>query len=147
MSEQGTSNKYKAFLSYSQTADRLLAPALQSGLQRITASWRQLRAIHVYRDETDIPTTSALLPRIKDALRDSEFFVLLASPAAATSPWVQIEVDYWLSLNPADKVLIVLTDGDEPIWDQPARDSFWNKNTSLPSTLKNRFKDEPKFTD
>ncbi len=106
-----------------------------------------MRAIHVYRDETDIPTTSALLPRIKDALRDSEFFVLLASPAAATSPWVQIEVDYWLSLNPAEKFLIVLTEGDEPIWDQAAGDFFWNKNTSLPSTLKNRFKDEPKFTD
>jgi WD40 repeat protein len=147
MSEQRDSFKYRAFLSYSQTADRELAPALQSGLQRITASWRQLRAIHVYRDETDIPTTSALLPKIKEALRDSEYFILLASPLSAVSPWVRIEVDYWLSLYPIDKFLIVLTEGEEPVWDQAARDFLWNQNISLPSILMNRFKEEPKFTD
>ncbi len=131
----------------SQTADRSLAPALQSGLQRITASWRQLRAIHVYRDETDIPTTSALLPKIKEALKESEFFILLASPLAAASPWVRIEADYWLSLNTPEKFLIVLTEGEEPVWDQAAKDFLWEENIPLPPSLMNRFNDEPKFTD
>ena len=45
---------YDAFISYSHTADGKLAPAVQNGLQRLARSWRSVRALKVFRDETGL---------------------------------------------------------------------------------------------
>ena len=46
--------KYDAFISYSHAADGALAPALQRGLHRLAKPWYALRALRVYRDETNL---------------------------------------------------------------------------------------------
>ena len=55
-------------------------------------------------------------------MRESEFFLLLASPLAARSPWVRREIDYWLELHKGstDRMLIVWT-GGMLAWDDPRR--------------------------
>jgi hypothetical protein len=81
--------RYKAFISYSHAADGKLAPALQQALHRIAKPWYRLRTMRVFRDQTNLATSPGLWTEIENALRDSEFFIYLASPAAAQSLWVQ----------------------------------------------------------
>jgi WD40 repeat protein len=103
---------YDAFISYSHAADGRLAPALQSGLQRLAKPWYRLRALRVFRDETGLSTNPHLWSSIAAALDESERFVLLASPESASSPWVDKEIAHWLDTKSADRILSVVTSGD-----------------------------------
>ena len=94
---------YNAFISYSHAADDRLAPALQSGLHRFARPWYKLRALHVFRDKTNLTVNPHLWSDITRALDQPEWFILLASPQAAASKWVAREVDYWLSRRPAGR--------------------------------------------
>ena len=104
---------YKAFVSYSHAADGKLSPAIQSGLQRFAKAWYQSRAMRVFRDETSLSANPALWESIEKALEASEYFLLLASPQAAQSPWVRREIDWWLEHRPRGRLLI-LRDIDTP---------------------------------
>jgi hypothetical protein len=84
--------RYDAFVSYSHAADGRLAPALQRALHRLAKPWYQVRALRVFRDETALSTNPHLWTSITDALDESEWFVLLSSPEAAASVWVQREL-------------------------------------------------------
>lgn len=46
--------KYNAFISYSHAADGEVAPALQHALHRLARPWYRLRALHVFRDQTNL---------------------------------------------------------------------------------------------
>ena len=91
---------YKAFISYSHSADGKLAPAVQAALHRFAKPLYKLRGIRTFRDETTLALTPKLWPTIEKALGESEYFVLLASPTAAGSPWVKKETGWW-ALNRA----------------------------------------------
>jgi len=47
--------------------------------------------IDIFRDQTDLSLTPHVWPTIEEALLDSEYFLLLASPAASHSQWVARE--------------------------------------------------------
>ncbi len=140
------SSKYDAFISYSHQADRRLAPALQSALNRFARPWYRLRWMAIFRDDTDLGISPHLWSSIEDALARSAYFVLLASPAAARSPWVAKEVEYWRAYRPIDRLLIALTDGDIE-WDPEARDFDWQLTTSLPRNLSAAFAELPFYAD
>ena len=93
--------RYRAFLSYSHAADGKVAPAVQAALHRLAKPWHRLRAIRVFRDKTSLSASHALWPSIEKALRDSEWPLLMASPEAAASLWVQWEVDWRRPLRAA----------------------------------------------
>jgi len=137
---------YKAFISYSHAADGKLAPALQSALHRFAKPWYRLRAIHVFRDKASLSLTAALWPSIEKALADSEYFVLMASPEATASHWVQQEIDYWLARRPVDKILIVLT-GGELVWNTATGKFDGRETTAIPPKLQEAFADEPFYLD
>ena len=145
-SSVGTANKYDAFLSYSQAADGKLAPAVQQGLQNLTRSWYRLRALRVFRDKTSLAANPALWPAIVSALSQSKYFLLMASPAAEQSKWVQQEVEWWLEHRPIDRMLFVFTEG-ELVWQAASGDFDWQLTNSLPRTLAARFPNEPLYTD
>lgn len=138
--------KYRGFISYSHAADDRLAPALQSGLQRFAKPWYRLRAMRVFRDKTGLAVTPELWGSIQKALADADYFLLLASPQAAQSKWVEQEVDWWLRNRSASHLLIVWTDG-ELTWDPAARDFDWIKTTALPHRLQKVFLNEPNHLD
>jgi hypothetical protein len=52
VSPEGTG--YDGFISYSHAADDLLAPRLQSGLQRFAKPWWKRRALRIFRDESSL---------------------------------------------------------------------------------------------
>src|ERR1700753_3594872 len=108
---------YNAFISYSHSADALVAAALQSALHRFAKPWYKLRALQIFRDQTNLAVNPALWSSIRDALDQSQFFILLASPEAAASPWVGKEAEYWITNNGLSHFLIVLTGGDMQ-WDR-----------------------------
>lgn len=139
---------YKAFISYSHAADGQLAPSLQSGLQKFAKPFYRLRAMRIFRDETSLHLTPKLWPTIQHALKDSENFILMASPASAASKWVQAEIDEWLTRQNGlpDKLFIVLTEGGIE-WDDSTNDFNYEKSTALPEKLRGKFQAEPLFLD
>jgi hypothetical protein len=140
MAETGPTS-YDGFLSYSHAADGLLAPRLQAGLQRFAKPWWKRRALRVFRDEASLSANPHLWSSITDALDDSEWFVLLLSPDAAQSEWVNREIDYWKGHRDPQKILPVVTDG-----------TFgWSggdvAGDAVPESLLGVFGDEPRWVD
>src|SRR6185369_5357986 len=133
-------------MSYSHAADGRLAPALQSALHRFAKPWYRLRALHIFRDKTTLAVTPSLWGAIQAALDESTFFILLASPEAAASVWVQQEVEYWLRSNPPNRLLIVLT-GGEMQWDRTSGGFEASSTTALPALLLRKFGEEPLYLD
>jgi WD40 repeat protein len=137
---------YNAFISYSHASDSTVAGALQSGLHSFARPWYKLRALHIFRDQTNLAVNPGLWSGIRDALDQSSFFILLASPEAASSPWVAKEAEYWISKSGTSHVLIVLTNGTLK-WDRTAGSFPVESTTALPSSLLRSFPEEPLFLD
>ena len=115
---------------------------MQRGLQRLAKPWNHRRALNIFRDETGLSTNPHLWSAIETALNASEWFVLLASPEAAQSDWVNKELEHWLATKSPDRILPVVTDG---IW-------TWNptgrvEGTAVPGALRDAFSDEPRHLD
>jgi hypothetical protein len=136
--------RYTAFISYSRAVDGKLAPALQSSLQRFAKPWYRMRTLRVFRDDASLSANPSLWSSIQEALDESEFFILLASPEAATSKWVCREVRYWKKHKAHDRFLIVLTDG-KLVWDGARREFDW-KQSAVPPTVRGVFRDEPRYS-
>src|SRR5262249_58061689 len=103
---------YDAFISYSHARDKPVAAALQSVMQKLGKAWYRRRALRVFRDDTSLSATPHLWSSTEQALSQSRFLILLASPEAATSRWVDQEIGYWLDHNNARTVFIALTPGE-----------------------------------
>jgi len=132
---------YDGFISYSHAADDLLAPRLQAGLQRFAKPWWKRRALRIFRDESSLSANPHLWSSITDALDLAEWFVLLLSPEAAESPWVNNEVEYWLANKDTDKIIPVLTDGEFGWADGDVT------GDAFPPALAGAFSDEPRWVD
>ena len=139
-------NTYDAFISYSHAADGKLAPALQNALQRFAKPWYRRRALHLFRDQTSLSATPGLWPAIEQALTRSRYFLLLASPEAADSRWVQQEVQWWLEHKSPQTLLIALTDG-KIAREEGAKDFDWETTDALPPNLKGVFVETPLWVD
>jgi hypothetical protein len=138
--------RYTAFISYSHAADGKLAPALQTALERFAKPWYRRRAIRVFRDKTGLAVTPELWGSIRRALEASQYFILLASPTAAQSTWVQQEVEFWLQHRSVETLLLVVTDGIVA-WNPPQADFDWSRTDALPRLLDKRFSGEPNYLD
>lgn len=138
--------RYRAFISYSHRADLNLAPALQSALNRFARPWYRIHWVSVFRDESDLSASPNLWSTILAALTNSDHLVLLASPEAASSKWVQKEVGYWRGQRSTDRLLIALTSGSIE-WDAEAADFDWALTTALPRNVAGAFKELPHYAD
>jgi WD40 repeat protein len=137
---------YKAFISYSHSADGMLAPALQSSLHRFAKPWYKLRNFHIFRDQTNLSATPHLWANIESALRGSEYFILMLSPEAARSKWVDKEVRFWLSQRSPETMLLILTDG-ELVWDDASADFDLARSSAIHPALCGVLKQEPFYLD
>jgi WD40 repeat protein len=138
--------RYDAFLSYSHAGDADLAASIQSSLQRFARPWYKTYALRVFRDKTGLSANPALWNSIVQALEQSEYLLLLASPHAASSPWVNQEVSWFLSNRTPDRILIVIT-GGQIAWSATAGDYDWSQTTALPPALRGAFHLEPLYVD
>ena len=132
---------YDGFISYSHAADDLLAPRLQSGLQRFAKPWWRRRAVRMFRDDASLAANPHLWSSIVEALDSSEWFVLLLSEDAASSEWVTREIEHWLANKDSGRILPVVTSGTFGWSDGDVEGS------SVPSALRGVFSEEPRWVD
>jgi WD40 repeat protein len=138
--------RYDGFISYSHAADGKLAPRLQAGLQQFAKPWWRRRAVRIFRDESSLSANPHLWSSIETALQSSDWFVLLLSPEAAASPWVDREVAWWREHKDPNRILPVLTDG-ELLWDEQCRTLDAKVSSAVPPSLIGAFADEPRWID
>ncbi|WP_198315822.1 WD40 domain-containing protein [Chitinophaga tropicalis] len=138
--------KYNAFISYSHAADNKLAPRIQSALHKFAKPWYKLRQLHIYRDQTNLSISPELWPNIQQAISQSDYFLLFASQGATQSKWVKREITWWVENRSADKLFIILTDG-EVLWNDDKNDFDWSRTNALPNILSGKFKSEPNYID
>ncbi|MGH3530175.1 MAG: toll/interleukin-1 receptor domain-containing protein, partial [Pseudonocardiaceae bacterium] len=137
----GTSG-YDAFISYSHVLDGALARALQTGMEQFAKPWYRPRALRVFRDTTNLAADPDLWRSIETALASSSWLVLMASPEAARSPWVNREVAWWQENKSPQRLLVVLTKGHFA-WDDPGDGA----SEALPPALRGAFAQEPRWVD
>jgi WD40 repeat protein len=141
--------RYEAFISYSHEADSALAAVLQRTLNRLARppyKWWQWWPPRVFRDQTNLVAAADLGAEIEGALLASDSFVLLASPQAAGSPWVDREAATWCTKKPRDRLFIALTDG-AVAWDTTRGDFDPSRTDALPPALSGVFDAEPLWVD
>ena len=111
--------KYDAFISYSHSEpDAYVAEKLHTMLEHYHIS-KKLQKIsgkkkieRVFRDREELPLSSDLAANIREALENSEFLIVVCSPRAVRSEWVQREIETFLETHEKDKVLTLLTEGE-----------------------------------
>ena len=114
--------KYKAYISYSHCDARWA-----SWLHRALESYRiprklvgtktgvgevQSRIKPVFRDRDDLSSASDLGGTVKQALADSENMIVICSPDAAASHWVNEEIRGFASLGREKQIFCVIVDGE-----------------------------------
>lgn len=145
-SGRGAQGRYSAFISYSHALDNTLAPALQAGIEQFGRTWYQRRALRVFRDDSNLTATPQLWGSIEEALCSSSWFILLASPDAANSPWVAREVQWWLDNRSPERIMLGLTAG-QLAWDQENNAVDIQKTDALPQNLVSTGLPEPRYVD
>ena len=137
--------KYHAFLSYSHvdaaTADwlhgaleRFRTPgALAGRLTQNGAIPRRLTPI--FRDRHELPASQDLGRDIQDALDSSRFLIVLCSPAAAASHWVNAEIVMFKRHRPDGCVLAAIIAGEPFASSMPGREA----EECLPAALRHKY--------
>lgn len=116
--------RFKAYISYSHRDERWA-----SWLHRALESYRVPRKLigsqhgageipsrirPVFRDRDDLSSSSDLGGIVSQALADSENMIVVCSPAAAASHWVNEEIRQFAGLGRPERIFCVIVDGDPP---------------------------------
>ena len=121
-SEAGERNfKYWAFISYSH-ADARWGDWLHRKLEcyrvprgLIGKSSRDggipKRLFPIFRDRDELPVSSDLGANLKNSLEQSRYLVVICSPSAARSHWVNEEVRHFKARTGEDRLLCLIVDG------------------------------------
>lgn len=120
-----TERRYRAFISYSH-ADEVAARWLQRALEgyrppaTLRASRPNLpgRLYPVFRDRDELASAHDLSDSIRVAMDESDALVVVCSPAAAGSRWVNEEIRYFQSSGRGYRIFCYLV-GGEPGPDSP----------------------------
>lgn len=142
--------EYDAFVSYSREAEEKLdlASKVTEALEQMGKPWRKRRALRVRLDVTSVPAATDGWAVLREGLDSARYFVLLASPKAAQSPWVDRELRYWIEKNGPSRILPILTDGHWG-WDEE-RGGFAAADSgvdAVPPALREALNAEPFYAD
>jgi hypothetical protein len=138
--------RYEAFLSYSHHDNRGVAVALQQGMEGFAKPWYRLRAMRVFRDDASLSANPDLWGSIEEALSRSSWLIVIGSPHAARSPWVQREVQWWLEHRDVSTILLAVASGDVIATDSPEPLEDW-ADTAVPPVLAAALTTEPRWVD
>jgi hypothetical protein len=144
--EQRVSYQYRAFISYKHVVSSAFAATLEQALKTYA---KPLFAppLRIFRDEKHLAPGGDLPELIARALNASEFLILLASPEAASSPWVHDELDRWCRiLGRTDHLIVVLTRGNIAV-DETSKEVNWEATDALPAMLREHLTRIPLYVD
>ena len=147
-----TTYKYKAFISYSHR-DKKFARWLHKKIEnyKIPKSLREKypnlpkdlkRSIFI--DDEELPTASALPDNLSHALESSELLIVVCSPSASASYWVDKEIAYFKHYHGEEKALAILKEG-EP--NATYSTLYENELEAFPKSLRYKIDKEGNITD
>ena len=116
----GNKYKYNAFISYRHISpDKEIADKLQKKLEnykppRSLSNGKRSGGWRVFRDETELPTSSNLSNDIKMALEESEYLIVICSKTTGESRWCMEEVEYFKELHDGNNsnIITLVADGN-----------------------------------
>lgn len=122
--------RYAAFISYS-SKDARFARRLHRALERygipsslgkfdLIGGGKRNRIYPVFRDREEL-AAGHLGDVIEANLRVSAALIVVCSPNAAASPWVQKEIEYFVSLGRSEKIFAIVAD-NAPLTDETGAD-------------------------
>ena len=107
--------QYQAFMSYAHDDERVAAR-----LHRALETYRVPKALQkthlekispIFRDVTELTAHHSLSEKIKDAVIGSRFLLVLCSPAAKASHWVNEEIKLFREVHGEGSILCALIEG------------------------------------
>ncbi|MBP9996107.1 MAG: TIR domain-containing protein [Lachnospiraceae bacterium] len=116
--------KYDAFISYRHSeVDQYVAVTLHKELEafrlphnickRFKAEGIKKRKIErVFRDRDELPITNNLADPITNALRNSEYLLVICTPRLPESIWCKTEVETFIKMHGRENVFAVLAEGE-----------------------------------
>lgn len=118
----GEDFRYWAFISYSH-ADAKWGDWLHAALETYRVPSRLVRNANppgavpkrvfpVFRDREELASSASLGDNIENALRLSRALVVICSPRAAASRWVNEEIKLYKSMGREDRVFCLIVDGE-----------------------------------
>jgi WD40 repeat protein len=121
--------KYWAFVSYSHQ-DSSWCTWIHSALEtyripaRLVGRETRLgkvpaRIYPVFRDRDELPSSAALNQNLVEALTASRYMVVICSPRAAASRWVNEEIRQFKMLGRESRILAIIVDGEPNASDKP----------------------------
>ena len=121
--------KYWAFLSYSHQ-DAKVCEWLHRELETFRVPRRLVgldtregktptRLFPVFRDRDELPGSSELGKNLTEALAQSRYLIVICSPAAARSRWVNEEIRQFKMMGGEGKILALIVDGEPNAADKP----------------------------
>jgi WD40 repeat protein len=122
-------SRYWSFISYS-SRDAGIARRLHRSLEAYAIPRAMVgrqtrrgtiprRLFPIFRDRDELPLSSDLGSTLQDALRASRHLIVLCSPHAAASRWVNEEVRFFKELGRGDRILAIIVGGEPNAADRP----------------------------
>jgi tetratricopeptide (TPR) repeat protein len=121
-SEQEGARRYRAFLSYSHANEReahklhrwLETYRLPARLIGMAANGGPVprRLAPIFRDRAELAAASSLNQQVRLALSQSDALLVVCSPAAKASRWVEAEIALFRELHPDRPVIAALVEGE-----------------------------------
>ncbi|MES2404423.1 MAG: toll/interleukin-1 receptor domain-containing protein [Pseudomonadota bacterium] len=124
---------YRAFISYSHR-DKAWADWLHKALETYRVPSRLVGTITahgviprrlnpVFRDRDELSSSPELGSKINQALAQSENLIVICSPAAATSRWVNEEVLAWKRMGRSERIFCLIVGGEPDASDLPGHEA------------------------
>lgn len=112
--------RYDAFISYRHTElDRFAAENLHRQMEAFRLPGKlsgrtegRTRINRVFRDRDELPLTNSLEDNILEALRESEYLVVICSPRLRESLWCRKEIETFIRMHGRKNVFAVLIEGE-----------------------------------
>lgn len=139
--------RYMAFLSYSHK-DAATADWLHEALEEFRVPHRLVgklsdegvvpkRLTPIFRDRHELAASPDLGEEIQEAIEASRFLIVLCSPAAARSKWIDQEIACFKRIHGDDRILAAIVDGEPFASDDPDRAA----EECFPQSLRTHFDD------
>ncbi|MDO5119844.1 MAG: TIR domain-containing protein, partial [Coriobacteriales bacterium] len=119
MSDKSAIRTYSAFISYRHAEeDTRVAKEVHRKLERyhldrdVRKQTGMTSLAPIFRDEDELPISSALDDDLISALRNASALIVIASPRTNESKWVAREVDVFLETHDQSRVFVALCEGE-----------------------------------
>ena len=137
--------QWDLFISYSRSSAGPKAAQIQRSIERVAKNAGT--TIRCFRDETSLALGAELSERLTDALARSANLVVLLSPEAQASKWVDLEIRSWADANHDASHLHLLKQSPDTVlgWDSDLQD--FTAASNVPEPLRGAFHSEPIWAD